>query len=214
MKKKYEFTGKTKEHYGVTLEQIRRISNGEIGGWIEKESNLSYQHDCWVYRNAMVYGNAQVFGNAKVYENAIVYGNAKVYGNAMIYGNAMVCGNATVSGNAQVFGNAHVFGRAYVFGNAYVSERALVCGNAKVYGEDRVTGAITDLMNLCEFHVTASITDQYIRIGCQSKSFSEWRAYVKSKSTEHLKDCGDEESHKHCVRLIKFILKKENAWKS
>jgi hypothetical protein len=34
--KKYEFTGEEKECYGFTLKQIRRISDGEIGGWIEK----------------------------------------------------------------------------------------------------------------------------------------------------------------------------------
>ena len=207
MKKKYKFTRKTKKYLGVTLKQIRRISDGKIGGWIEKESNLSHEGDCWVYGNAMVYGNAKVFGNA------MVSGNANIYERAHVFGNAMVSGNAEVSGNAVAFGDAHVHGNAMVSGDARVYERALVYGNARVYGNDKLTGEITNLINLCEFSITASITDKYIRVGCQSKSFSEWRTYVKSKSTEYLKDCKDEESHKECVKLIKFILKKENAWK-
>lgn len=43
--KKYEFTGKTKKRFGRTLYQIRRIADGEVGGWIEKESNLSHTGD-------------------------------------------------------------------------------------------------------------------------------------------------------------------------
>ena len=65
----WEFTGETKIHIGTTLNRIRAavefklkcgivIVKGELGGWIEKESNLS--------GNAWVYGNARVSGNARV----------------------------------------------------------------------------------------------------------------------------------------------------
>jgi len=46
--KKYEFTGKTKMFLGKKLFQIRALVNfgyveaGEIGGYIEKEENLSH----------------------------------------------------------------------------------------------------------------------------------------------------------------------------
>ena len=50
MTRKYEFTGETKNG----LRQIRRISNGVVGGWIEKESNLSHENDAWVYGDAWV----------------------------------------------------------------------------------------------------------------------------------------------------------------
>ena len=38
--KKYELTTETKVSYGIKLTRIRRISTGELGGYIEKESNL------------------------------------------------------------------------------------------------------------------------------------------------------------------------------
>ena len=77
----WEFTGETKIHLGTTLKRIRAsvgfelkcgvvIGKGELGGWIEKESNLS--GDAWVYGDAKVYGNAKVYGDAKVYGNAKV----------------------------------------------------------------------------------------------------------------------------------------------
>lgn len=60
--KKYEFTGETKFYCGIS-----RIADGELGGWLESEANLSQEGDAWVYGNAQVYGNARVSGNARVY---------------------------------------------------------------------------------------------------------------------------------------------------
>jgi hypothetical protein len=104
--KKYEFTGEVKVKFGVTFKRIRalidfgNVKKGELGGFIEKEENLSYAGNAWVYGDAMVYGNARVYGNAMVYGDAEVYGDAMVYGNARVYGNAMVYGNAEVYSNA------------------------------------------------------------------------------------------------------------------
>ena len=53
---KYEFTGEEK----LGLRRIRRISDGEIGGGIEKESNLSQEGECWVYGDARVSGDTEV----------------------------------------------------------------------------------------------------------------------------------------------------------
>ena len=82
--KKYEFTGETKVIDDMTLHQIRALIDfndvlaGDIGGWIEKEGNLSHDDDAWVSDNAEVSGNAWVYGNAKVYGNAWVFSTAHI----------------------------------------------------------------------------------------------------------------------------------------
>ena len=40
------------------------IKKGDLGGFIESESNLSHNGNAWVSDNALVYGNATVCGNA------------------------------------------------------------------------------------------------------------------------------------------------------
>ena len=45
---------------------IMDVKTGEIGGLIEKESNLSHNDDAWVSGNAKVFGSAEVFGSAKI----------------------------------------------------------------------------------------------------------------------------------------------------
>lgn len=70
--RKYEFTGEEKVEHGATLRRIRRLSNGEVGGWVEKEGNLSHVGGCWVSGDAVVSDNAEVSGCAWVSGNAWV----------------------------------------------------------------------------------------------------------------------------------------------
>ena len=111
--KKYELTDETIKIGGHTLHRIKalvdfgNVKAGDIGGWIEKEENLSQDGDAWVYENALVFGNAQVYDNSLIYDSALVYGSARVSGNARVYGDAWVSGNARVSGDARVYDNAH-----------------------------------------------------------------------------------------------------------
>ena len=147
-----------------SLKDFGDVKKGDIGGYIEKEYNLSHDGNCWVFDNAWVSGNAKVYdnawvsGNAKVsddalvYDNAMVSGNAKVYDNARVsddakvYDNALVCGNAKVFDNARVLNNAKVCGDAKIYGNARVLNNAMVsgdakvCGDAKIYGDAEVCG--------------------------------------------------------------------------
>ena len=151
-KKKYELTDSAIEFNGVTLYRIKALKDfsdvkaGDLGGWIEKEQNLSQIGDAWVGGNAKVYANAKVYGNAVVCDNANVFDDAAVCGNAMVYDNAEICGNAVVRGNVLICGDAKVFGNAFVYGdaivwdnvrvegNAVVRDNAEICGEAKVFG--------------------------------------------------------------------------------
>lgn len=69
--KKYILTEETKEVRGVTLHRIKTlrdfdgINAGTLGGWIEREENLSHEGDAFVWDNAEVWGDADyiVFKN-------------------------------------------------------------------------------------------------------------------------------------------------------
>ena len=109
--KKFELTAEYMTNsFGKKLFRIKAlvafgdVKEGDLGGFIEKESNLGN------YGNTWVYGDAQVSGNAKIYGDAQVSGNARVSGDAWVSGDAQVYGDAWVSGDAQVSGNARVSG--------------------------------------------------------------------------------------------------------
>ena len=75
--KKFEFTGETKTislfFRTATLHRIRAVAEfglvkiGDLGGWIEKEENLSHEGKAWVCGDAEVWGNAKVCGDAEVF---------------------------------------------------------------------------------------------------------------------------------------------------
>ena len=75
--KKFEFTGETKTisllFRIATLHRIRAVAEfglvkvGDLGGWIEKEENLSHDGKAWVCGDAEVWGNAEVWDNAEVF---------------------------------------------------------------------------------------------------------------------------------------------------
>lgn len=48
------------------LRDFGDVKEGEFGGWIESEKNLSHEGSARVYGNARVYGDARVSGNAQV----------------------------------------------------------------------------------------------------------------------------------------------------
>lgn len=149
--KKYELTDITKTlRDGTVLHSIRalrnfiladdgaRICRGDLGGWVQSESNLSQGDASWVFGEASVYGEATVCGNAKVYGCAEVFGKACVEELATVYGNAKVFGNARVCGKGSVYGRADVFDAAVVGDLAQINDDAKVYGDAEVYGEATV----------------------------------------------------------------------------
>lgn len=119
--KKYELLKDDyKEVFGIKLYRIRALKDfgdvkkGDVGGYIQKEENLSQKNTCWVYREA------EVWGEARVYEKAKIYGEAKVWREAKVYGEAIVCGKVTVYGEARICEEAAIYGEAEICGNAKI----------------------------------------------------------------------------------------------
>jgi len=117
--KKYALTGESKEHRGVTVHRIIRLRDGQVGGWIEKESNLSHEGNCWVY------------DEATVIEDAIICDDAQASVAADIHGKARISGHARVTGTACVYDRAHVCENAVVV-DAYVGGNEVISGNNRI----------------------------------------------------------------------------------
>ena len=146
MDKKFVLTDETKEWYDRTLYRIKALKDfndvqtGDLGGWVEKEDNLSQEGDCWVYENAKVFGHAFVRDNARIFNYAEICGNAEICDGAMVYGHACVDKHACVYSDAKVYGRARIGGHACVFNNAQVYNRACVYNDAEVFGNAQVFG--------------------------------------------------------------------------
>lgn len=104
--KKYELTDDSITFMGRKLFRIRAIRSfndvaaGDLGGYVEKEENLSHDDDAWIYGDACISGDARIYDDAWIFGNIRISGNARIYGNACIYGDARICGNAYISDDA------------------------------------------------------------------------------------------------------------------
>ena len=168
MKKKYFLTDETKQVMGRTLHRIQAvrtfsvIQEGQKGGWVEKESNLSHNGDCWVFDDAVVLDMAVVKDHAVVCNNSYIAGFAEISGDSQVIGKSFVDGNVFITEQAYVEDseirqyaiiseNAHVHcscvnGRSHVFGSALIRhasiiENSTVGGDAKIVGPVNVVNA-------------------------------------------------------------------------
>ena len=157
---KYELI-QTKTFIG--LSQVRRLSDGELGGYVASETNLSQEGNCWIADNAKAYGNAQVYGDAQVYGNATLSDNAQIYGNARLSENARVYGDAMVSDSARVYGNASVYGDAKLYGEALCNS-TLKAGNWPA----------SPLFVQGSLHPCANSSPGMLTIGCIEHAFEYW----------------------------------------
>ena len=183
---KYKFNFNTKVVNGVTLHQIECVTSfsdvkdGDVGGWIEKESNLSQ------YGNAWIYGNARVYGNACVSDDARVFDDARVSGNAWIYGDAWIYGNARVSDDARVYGNARVF--------------------IGLWRSDD----IIELQIKGSMHEVNSPDGRLIRIGCQEHSPKHWLSHFEVIGKKNGYSCEQIKEYKMYIDLFCQILPESN----
>lgn len=218
---KYKLTQETLEYNGHILHRIEALKDfglvrkGDKGGFVESESNLSQDSNCWIHDNAKVYGNAKVYDNAWVGSNANVYGNTIIYGNAKVCGSARVYGYANIYGNTIVCGNANIYGIAQVFENARVCEDAQifgyaeVCGNAMIIGDAKVE-SIGDYIVFKNWwssgrHLTWTRSNNKWKVGCFYGTGEELieKAYKDSKLS------GSE--YKRLVDYVESILQKKKG---
>ena len=91
--RKYILTDETKTIRSVVVHRIKAVKDfadvkkGDLGGWVENESNLSQEGDCWLYDYTAAYGGTIICGNGKI-ENTYE-GIDPTY--KPIIGNAHIC---------------------------------------------------------------------------------------------------------------------------
>lgn len=99
---KYKLTEETKKINGRVLHRIQALCSfsdvkaGDLGGWIEREENLSQDGSAWVHDEGCVYDEACVYGNARVFDEARVSGESCVFEKACVSGLEQVCNDFVV----------------------------------------------------------------------------------------------------------------------
>lgn len=153
---KFRLTDESKTVNGIKLYRIEALKDlgfygvkqGDKGGFVESEANLSQNLDSWIGDNACVYNKAFVGRNSFVGGNAIVNDRAQVKENTRVTDNAQVSGqssliNSDISGDAVVSGSVTVVnagsklvasGKTQVLGKVVIDGRVDITDKAKIDG--------------------------------------------------------------------------------
>ncbi|MCF0225170.1 MAG: hypothetical protein HUK20_12955, partial [Fibrobacter sp.] len=163
----------------------RRVKEGDIGGYIWGEHNLSQVGNCWVFDDAKVYelgrledhatahDNAQIFECSDLCENAVIHENAKAYGDSYMVGESEIRGTAEITDfavmyecsraydNAKIFDWAHMMGDSSVCDNAHVYGHSIITGNARIVGNASV-GGLSEIGMMSVVHENEIVIDEHI----------------------------------------------------
>lgn len=103
----------------IALRDFADVSAGSAGGWIDAETALSQQGDCWIYdHNSAVFADAKVIGNARLTQTCLLSHRALIEDNAWL-DNAVVTDGARISDNVTVQ-NSRVRGECHLSGDARI----------------------------------------------------------------------------------------------
>lgn len=168
MQKKFKLLENiTMEHNGRTLYRIKALRDfgnvyeGDLGGWVESEENLSHEGNCWIYDEGKVYKHGHVIGDGKVLNFAEVYdystisGKGQALDNAKVYDSSKVMGEAYVAGKCNVYGKSLIMDKAFARGDSTVDNctmsdfssvednatiiHIMLDGRSTIFGNARVT---------------------------------------------------------------------------
>ena len=182
--KKYRLSEETRLYHwqngegkaSVTLRQIiaerdfSDVTAGTRGGWLDEESALSHDGDCWVYdENSVVFARAQICDNARITQPCVISHEARISDNSWVDGSqvshgAQLSDNVTIQ-SSEVRGTCHLYGNARVlhqstiiaalgltpdreqvlkiYDNATVSQSRIV-HQAQIYGDAMVNYAFIE----------------------------------------------------------------------
>lgn len=140
--KKYEMTDIAHPKY-PWLHRIRalvkvnkQVGEGEYGGFIESESNLSQDGGCWIYDNAICCGEAVVEKEARMFDSALARDSALITGDSRLFDRASAEGQCCIR-SGEIKEHARVAGNAVISEGLVDGQSPLVAGYSNVYGEVR-----------------------------------------------------------------------------
>lgn len=199
MEKKYKLlTDDTIQHDGRTLYRIQALRDfyiiraGALGGYIEKEANLSHYGDCWVYYGGKVYDDAKVLHDALIYgKNTQLRDLCEVSGYATVSGNAIICNRSLVNGYALICDNVVISDSAWICGSTKIHNNVKVLGNAKLSGDAIFKGDIemtksSDYITIGQFgnqdrYVTYTPQNNMVAVGCFYDTLDKFKEAVDKK---------------------------------
>lgn len=124
----------------VLLRQIIAISDfndviaGTAGGWIDRETVLAQEGNCWIYdQNAIAFGGTVISGNTRITGTSVLWGEVYATDNVWI-DNSEISQGAHISDSVTIRGSL-VCGQCRIFGHALIDQHSMIVATQGLTGE-------------------------------------------------------------------------------
>ena len=115
----------------VLLRQIIAISDfndviaGTAGGWIDRETVLAQEGNCWIYdQNAIAFGGTVISGNTRITGTSVLWGEVYATDNVWI-DNSEISQGAYI-GDSVTIHDSLVYGQCRIFGHALIDQHSMI----------------------------------------------------------------------------------------
>lgn len=119
------------------LYNYKKVSKGDLGGYVSSDKNLSQEGKCWISKNSVVAENATVS------DDAVINNSSKVYGNAVVKNSATI-------DNSEIFENAEIKEFSLII-------KSSIKGNSKI-SNFKVENSVVSIDNSMETAFDSCIT--------------------------------------------------------
>jgi hypothetical protein len=212
---KYELASETKTidtggrdiilHRIKALKDFGTVHKGDLGGWIEKEENLSQFGKCWIYDNAEAFNFARVSDDAQMFDNSAIYGHSRLSGHASIHAgsrieDSIVCGFAIIRNKVLVTHEASIYGHTILDNNLSNPFSAIIIDGITIsdgewHEQPLVISTNKYIMNM--------VTKKKLRINRPTHTIHKWlKDWDKLSAKELRLTPADAHFYKKCVKLF------------
>lgn len=115
----------------VLLRQIIAVTDfndviaGTAGGWIDDETVLTQEGNCWIYdQNAIAFAGTVIAGNTRITGSCVLWGDVYVTNNVWI-DNAEISQGARISDNVTIK-DSLICGQCRIFGHAHIDQHSMI----------------------------------------------------------------------------------------
>lgn len=142
VEKKYKITSQSHPKYAwlhriqALMDVNEMVRSGDLGGYVESESNLSQEGGCWIYDHAICCGEAVVEKEARLFDGALARDSALITGDSCMFDRARAEGHCCIR-SGEIKEDARVAGNAVLSESMIDGLSPLIAGYSNVYGEVR-----------------------------------------------------------------------------
>lgn len=153
------------------------VKEGELGGYVQKEENLSHEGGCWIFDKARVYDDSRIEDNAQIFHHAVVSGDSIIKDNASILDLVRVT-NSVIGGYTKITNNSVISGSQIVS-----DKRIVILGRSQISGSTLRGKIYLDSANVTEAEVLNNLhLSGFYHVSFNTKSNERYRYLSNNQS--------------------------------